>query len=430
MTTVESIQHTNNPQKGKGDTTVSLSPEVIFEGTNDAVIIVDVTADGRFVYRAVNQVYLDVTGLRQDELIGKTPVELHGSVTGGQINAKLQACLEARHPIQYTETVMIAGRTRMAVVKLTPVIFEGRVQQVLSSTRDMTEQKHAEQRFEEQKKNLEALFTNSSDAIVFFDKNHHILDINQSFTTIFGYTLDEIRGNNLDDVITRPSIRREAVELTHQVMAGTPVSQEAVRYHKNGTAIEVLVKGLVVEVDGEITGGYGIYTDITEQKKAYQEIRYLSYHDKLTGLYNRAFFEEEIKRLDCPRNWPLSIIIGDVDDLKKTNDLYGHQMGDKLLIRIAKILDASCRTDDIIARWGGDEFALLLPGSSEANARAVAERITRQCEKCRGLPVKPSLSLGVATKDRPEQKVESLFRQAELEMYGHKDHRNGATDIS
>ncbi len=81
----------------------------------------------------------------------------------------------------------------------------------------------------------------------------------------------------------------------------------------------------------------------------------------MTGLYNRRFYEEKIKRLDTTRNLPISIIMGDVNNLKVINDRFGHEKGDELLVKAAEAIHNVCRTDDIAARWGGDEFVILLP---------------------------------------------------------------------
>ena len=102
-------------------------------------------------------------------------------------------------------------------------------------------------------------------------------------------------------------------------------------------------------------------TNITDRKKAEEEIIHLSFHDHLTGLYNRRYFDEELKRLDTQRQLPLSFIMGDVNGLKIINDVFGHTQGDELLKETAGILKKVCRADDILARWGGDEFVILLP---------------------------------------------------------------------
>jgi len=102
----------------------------------------------------------------------------------------------------------------------------------------------------------------------------------------------------------------------------------------------------------EIIGAIEITQEITEAKILEAEIRYLTFHDKLTGLYNRAFFEEELKRLDTKRQLPISIVMGDLNGLKLVNDAFGHNEGDKLLKGIAEVLKRSCRKEDIIARWG------------------------------------------------------------------------------
>src|SRR5664280_1549772 len=102
----------------------------------------------------------------------------------------------------------------------------------------------------------------------------------------------------------------------------------------------------------------GFVKDITDRKNAEAELVYISYHDQLTGLYNRRFFEEELRRLDTKRNFPLSIIMGDINGLKFINDSFGHAIGDEYLKKATEIIKKACRADEIIARLGGDEFVI------------------------------------------------------------------------
>ena len=121
--------------------------------------------------------------------------------------------------------------------------------------------------------------------------------------------------------------------------------------------------------------------EISERKKAEERIRYLSFNDPLTGLYNRAFFQEELKRLDTPRQLPMSIIMGDLNSLKLINDAFGHHKGDAVLKAAADVLRASCRHEDIIARLGGDEFVVLLPMTSAEIAEEICNRIKNNCKR-------------------------------------------------
>ena len=160
--------------------------------------------------------------------------------------------------------------------------------------------------------------------------------------------------------------------------------------------------------------------DITEQNKKAEKMKRLTFNDSLTNLYNRNFFEEELKRLDVPRSLPLSVIIIDVNGLKLTNDIFGHYMGDQLLLEAANVLRDATREEDITARWGGDEFVVLLPGTAEEDAKLVAKRIT-ELTKNRTVGMTPlSLATGVATKERPDQKVKQIMKWAEDRMYRNK----------
>jgi len=161
-------------------------------------------------------------------------------------------------------------------------------------------------------------------------------------------------------------------------------------------------------------------TDITERKKSEQEILRLSFHDQLTELYNRRFFEEELKRLDTKRQLPLSFIMGDLNGLKLINDVFGHTEGDSLLVKTAEILKKVCRFDDMLARWGGDEFVLLLPKTSAQDSEEIVARIKKGCRKTASQKIPLSLSLGTATKEISVQNVQAIIIDAESNMYRNK----------
>lgn len=156
--------------------------------------------------------------------------------------------------------------------------------------------------------------------------------------------------------------------------------------------------------------------DISREK----EITYLSYHDKLTGLYNRAFFEKKMRELDEPAYYPISIIIGDANGLKMTNDVFGHKQGDSLLMSIANILSLACRETDIIARYGGDEFTVLMPNTTIEEAGKVCQNVLSLCNDQSFNTNKISVSLGYAAKTKSTEKINDVLNVAEDFMYRHK----------
>ncbi|NTV89765.1 MAG: diguanylate cyclase [Clostridiales bacterium] len=160
--------------------------------------------------------------------------------------------------------------------------------------------------------------------------------------------------------------------------------------------------------------------EISEREKREAEIIYLSYHDKLTGLYNSRFFEEEVKRLDSERNIPLSVIMGDVNNLKLINDVFGHIKGDELLQKAAAAIKGSCREDDIIARMGGDEFAVLLPRTSPGETGEIVGRIRSSYSGVHVNHIGVSISFGWDTKLKKTDRLQKVMQHAEDNMYKNK----------
>jgi len=163
-----------------------------------------------------------------------------------------------------------------------------------------------------------------------------------------------------------------------------------------------------------------ILTDVTEKLRAEEQIRYLSYHDKLTSLFNRAYAEMVLLELGKPETLPLSIIMIDLNALKLANDVFGHEQGDRILIAISMVLTKSCRQTDIIARWGGDEFLVLLPKTSADECFKVCERIRQACNEVVDGPIPLSAAIGMATKNSAVVRITEIFNTAEKRMYKDK----------
>lgn len=152
-----------------------------------------------------------------------------------------------------------------------------------------------------------------------------------------------------------------------------------------------------------------------------KENLYLSYYDVLTGLYNRRYYEMEVKRLDEEKSLPISVIMADVNGLKLINDAFGHQLGDQLLQKAANCIRGACRTNDVLARWGGDEFVALLPNTTYEDAAKIVDQIKELCaQESIDVVHHVSVSIGWDTKTSMEVTIEEVLKNAEDDMYKHK----------
>jgi diguanylate cyclase (GGDEF)-like protein len=159
---------------------------------------------------------------------------------------------------------------------------------------------------------------------------------------------------------------------------------------------------------------------VTSQMSAILDNTRLYVYDKLTGLYNRAYLELELARLAEPSSLPLSVIMGDLNGLKLANDALGHEEGDRLLAAVAAAIRRSCRSEDIIARWGGDEFIVLLPKTPEREAMDIASVIRSECRSIAGFAIQPSIALGVSSINTEGMEITNMLREAEDRMYRNK----------
>lgn len=199
------------------------------------------------------------------------------------------------------------------------------------------------------------------------------------------------------------------------------VGSHAVLISRNGRQIDLEDSAAPIKDETDSTMGVVlVFRDVTDKNEQRKEIEYLSFHDALTGLYNRGYFNAELNRLNTERNLPISVVMGDVNGLKLTNDIFGHIFGDMLLVKAAENLKKACRRDDIVARWGGDEFVMLLPKTGTAETEKIVERIEAEFAKEQIKAINGSISMGFAVKLDMSESIEQVLNAAEEKMYAMK----------
>lgn len=249
------------------------------------------------------------------------------------------------------------------------------------------------------------------DAIIVADSSRKIVYWNKASERIFRYQASEILGKSLSTVLLQDV-------LSFSVKSSPSPKEkfiEVIGRKKNGQKIPLEISRTYWESE---KGHFFtlIIRDVTIRKNAEEKLKYMSFHDNLTGLYNRSYFEEELQRLNTARQLPLSIIIGDIDGFKLVNDAFGYKQGDELLKNLAKVLKDSCRSEDMLARWGGDEFVILLPKTDIKGIQEIISRIQKKSREVSSGGIPLNISLGFATKEKSTDNIDRVIKEAEDSM--------------
>ncbi len=356
-----------------------------------------------------------------EDFVGKSMFDLFPKENAELYFSRIQKTIQSDVSLDFEDmTRLPVGEMWFSSVFSRIFDRNGKISGVQIISTNITERKQMELSLKESEERLANLYNNAPLGYQSLDENGHFIEVNETWLTILGYTKEEVIGKWFGDFLAPEFVEpfRERFPLFKKLGS---IHSEFDMIRKDRTRITIGFEGRIGhKIDGSFEKTYCILQDITEAKKNQDNIKYLSYHDQLTGLYNRRFYEEELKRLDTERNFPLSILMGDVNGLKLVNDSFGHTVGDELLIVVAESIKKACRADDIVARLGGDEFVVILPKTDGAEVNKIIYRIKEYLSLRKVASLEVSVSFGFETKLDMMNETSKVLKDTEDNMYKNK----------
>ena len=305
---------------------------------------------------------------------------------------------------------------------------DGQVQGVLGISADVTERVEAVNALRMSEERYRSLVENQGEGVMMVDADLRIEYLNLAAEGVLRRPVNALIGTNLDDLFAARQ-RRVLHAQFDKRKKGNRSTYEISYRDPAGVMHQLLITATPrFDSTGKFIGSFVVIRDITDRKIVEEDLRYRSTHDALTGLHNRFFFDEELSRLEENHRQPISVLMLDMDGLKKINDSFGHFAGDEALRRVARLVRSCLRGEDLVARLGGDEFAVLLPNTRQRERDRIIARMNRMLSHSNrqnpGLPL--AISIGAATA-QPGESLRRALEEADQRLYEEKRRKKEAT---
>ena len=318
-----------------------------------------------------------------------------------------------------------SGEIKMVDVYSSPVTY-GDNTRLYSIIFDVSDREQYRDDLYREKEMLSVTLNSIGDGVVTTDLDGKITYLNQAAEEITGWSTKEAYSKSFMEIFdlrneTTGNIVPNPISAVLETGMIVGLANHTVLLNKNGNFIPIADSAAPIrDESGHVYGVVMVFRDVSQEKRQQERILYLSYHDPLTQIFNRRYMEEELNRMDQTSQLPIAIIMGDVNGLKVINDVFGHKTGDLLLTEVAKTLQYSLHNTGIAARWGGDEFLILLPHTDHRKAQDIISRLEEAFRKSDRLPLEVSVAMGFDVKEDMTQSLSQSLQKAEEKMYHKK----------
>ena len=370
----------------------------LYQFTDD--IFFELDKEGRHV--GVHGRWLEKSGFKPEDFLGRTDREIMGEEAAApheEANNKALRGLPASYEWSYDGGDRIDYYQTYVAPLMDP---EGSITGLIGIGRNITDLVLVRQELQREKDLLYTTLRSIGDGVIAVDIEGNITYLNKAAEDISGWKMASDRGRHYSDFLHMVSAVSHHIipdPVKEVLETKKPVKRDTVLLRLRGGSQVAIAYTLtpIIEED-EVAGAVMTFRDLSREVEQTERINYLNYHDPLTGLHNRRYMEEQIQHLDNVENLPLAIIIGDVNGLKLSNDVFGYEEGDRLLQRAAETMRRHCPADAVLARWGGDEFLALLPGTSLEEAENIMEEMKKSTYSNLGGRLRLSISMGCSAR--------------------------------
>ncbi|HHX23256.1 MAG TPA: PAS domain S-box protein [Thermoanaerobacterales bacterium] len=360
-----------------------------------------------------------IFGYKAEEIIGESayiliPKELHK-----EVDEYISTALREKRPVYYETVRLRKDKSKVdLMISISPIIDSYNNNLGISIiAHDISDKV----RSREMLRRYKMLSDRATDIILFIRySDGQIIEANQAAVKAYGYDIEELLKLKINDLRVDPNIEDVRAKMKRALKG---IRFETIHRRKDGSTFPVEVNSIggILENQQVLLS---ICRDITERKSFEEQLKYISSHDYLTGLYNRRTLDEKLTELEKTPPYPLAIIMCDIDGLKMINDTFGHEAGDQFIKAAAEIFIKVMRKEDFIARTSGDEFIILMPFTGKYSAEKAINNIRKNIEdfKDHGLPIPLNVSIGYAIVENENLTLKEAQSIAEKNMYHEKLH--------